>query len=216
MLGDVYFMKGKLSVIAIFICVMLSFSSCKNEKITESSSLRIGEYTSSPNVGESSSESDSLISKAPTDKSGNSSPFIEDNPSIYTYEQAISDCEYLFDSLRSDYPFEGVLYRNYGLTLDSLKTKFMAKLSDQKDNMNIEKFAFALKETINAFQGLAHLALIDYSRYKDLKVILRQFYGSEDERYSVFRGEKTSKVYEYFSSNSRRSFLATPATGKAR
>jgi hypothetical protein len=207
-------MKGKLSIIAILICAILFFSSCEKEKITVSSSESGEEYTSCTNAGESIGGADSLITETTTEKSGNLSPNTEDNPSIFTYEQAVSDCEYLFDSLKNDYPFEGVLYRKYGLTLDSLKAKFMAKLSDQKDNMNIEKFAFTLKETINAFQGLAHLALIDYSRYKDLKVILRQFYGSEDERYSVFRGEKTSKVYEYFSSNSRRSFLATPATGK--
>lgn len=165
----VCFMKIKPGISAIFICVILAFSSCENGNIIEVDSAPAEEYTSGDNTSAPSEGADPVITESPADEPIVSSLSTEDNLSDFTYEQAVRDCEYFFDSLRNDYPFEGVLYRKYGLTLDSLQDKLMEKLSKNKDDMNLDRFALSFKETVNTFRGLAHFALVDSYTYKDIK-----------------------------------------------
>lgn len=129
-------MNKKLKKInAIFICIILSSSSCAKEKHVENGIAQDGN-TIVVNTGESVSKADSFIAETLSEKPEDSS-YTEDTQPHLTYEQAINDCEFLFDSLRNDYPFEGILYRKYGLTLDSIKTKFVKNLTKHKNDMNI-------------------------------------------------------------------------------
>jgi len=153
-------MKNLIRVIFIFVCIILFFSSCVNEATNKDDLMPDSDNKNSNSMDEATLES----VRTPEASQNNA-----DDPSYFTYEQAIKDSDFLFDRLKEDYPFEGVLYRKYGLTLDSIKDNFNKSLTDNKNDMNLNKFALLLKDTVQSFQGLAHFGLIDCTRYRDLR-----------------------------------------------
>ncbi|HHW21498.1 MAG TPA: hypothetical protein GXX26_01270 [Clostridiaceae bacterium] len=196
-------MKNLIRVIFIFVCIILFFSSCVNEATNKDDLMPESDNKNSNSMDEATLES----VRTPEASQNNA-----DDHSYFTYEQAIKDSDFLFDRLKEDYPFEGVLYRKYGLTLDSIKDNFNKSLTDNKNDMDLNKFALLLKDTVQSFQGLAHSGLIDCTRYRDLREFLKSVYDQNDERYAPFIGKNTMKTYLYFSLPDRMQILTTPSS----
>lgn len=113
-----------------------------------------------------------------------------------TEQQKLEDYEYLWRTLRESYPFMGVAER-LGIDAEEIYERYKSEILKTKTDID---FAKLLNYTVNEFNGIGHLSMIDGEKYKFYKDAYAQYIESDKE---VIKG------YNYWKSE-----LENPTTQK--